>query len=65
MGISVFSLDKYLSWMTRVLRQIKSVRGIHRFALRGLQKVKTEWQLICLTHNLLKLFRYGWAAQAA
>jgi transposase len=48
-----------------VFSQIKSVRGIHRFALRGLQKVKAEWQLICLTHNLLKLFRYGWAAQAA
>lgn len=46
-----------------VFGQIKETRGLRRFALRGLQKVKAEWQLICLTHNLLKLFRYGWTPQ--
>ena len=46
-----------------VFGQIKQARGLRRFAFRGLQKVKAEWQLICLTHNLLKLFRYGWAPQ--
>ena len=40
--------------------QIKEARGFRRFSLRGLVKVDFEWDLICLTHNLLKLFRSGW-----
>jgi transposase len=40
-----------------VFGQSKEVRGFRRFAFRGLQKVRAEWDLICLTHNLLKLFR--------
>ncbi len=40
-----------------VFGQIKSARGIRRFLLRGLEKVSAEWQLICLTHNLLKIWR--------
>ena len=35
----------------------KSARGIRTFLLRGLEKVSAEWQLICLTHNLLKIWR--------
>ena len=35
------------------------------FLLRGLGKVGYESDLVCLTHNLLKLFRYGWAAASA
>ena len=31
--------------------------GIRQFLLRGLEKVSAEWQLICLTHNLLKIWR--------
>lgn len=46
-----------------VFGQIKEARGLRRFAFRGRQKVKAEWQLICLMHNLLKLFRYGWTPQ--
>ena len=42
-----------------VFGQIKEWRGFRRFLLRGLQKVRAEWKLICLTHNLLKLFRSG------
>jgi hypothetical protein len=42
-----------------VFGQIKEWRGFRRFSLRGLQKVRAEWKLICLTHNLLKLFRSG------
>jgi len=33
--------------------------GFRRFLLRGLAKVRGEWRLVCLTHNLLKLWRYG------
>lgn len=36
---------------------IKSARGIRKFLLRGLENVSAEWQLICLTHNLLKIWR--------
>ena len=42
-----------------VFGQIKSARGIRWFLLRGLEKVSAEWQLICLTHNLLKIWRCG------
>ena len=37
--------------------QIKEARGFKRFLLRGLEKVKGEWSLIALTHNILKLWR--------
>jgi transposase len=40
-----------------VFGQIKGVRGIRKFLLRGLEKVSGEWNLICLTHNLLKIWR--------
>ena len=40
-----------------VFGQIKEGRGFRRFSFRGLCPVKAEWQLVCLTHNLLKLFR--------
>ncbi len=42
-----------------VFGQIKEVRGFRRFLLRGLAKVRGEWRLVCLTHNLLKIWRYG------
>jgi transposase len=40
-----------------VFGQIKEARGFRRFLLRGLEPVRAEWRLICLGHNLLKLFR--------
>ena len=41
-----------------VFGQMKHVRGFHQFLLRGLNKVRGEWKLICLTHNLLKIWRH-------
>ncbi len=38
-----------------VFGQIKAARGFTRFSLRGLDRVRAEWALICTTHNLLKL----------
>ena len=38
--------------------QIKQARGFRQFSFRGKEKVKDEWSLICLTHNLLKLWRH-------
>ena len=48
-----------------VFGQIKEARGFRRFLLRGLAKIRGEWCLVCLTHNLLKLWRYGSAQSAA
>lgn len=44
-----------------VFGQTKEARGFRRFSFRGLEYVRQEWQLVCSTHNLLKLFRSGWA----
>lgn len=43
-----------------VIGQIKQVRGFRQFLLRRLKKVPREFDLVCLTHNLLKIFRYSW-----
>ena len=39
--------------------QIKHCRGFRQFLLRSMEKMKAEWNLVTLTHNLLKLFRSG------
>ena len=55
-GGALYALRKTI--VEPVFGQIKGARGIRRFLLRGLPKVRGEWRLICLTHNLLKLWRY-------
>jgi transposase len=40
-----------------VFGQTKEARGFRRFSFRGRTKVAAEWDLITLTHNLLKLWR--------
>jgi transposase len=42
-----------------VFGQIKDVRGFDRFMRRGIEACRSEWSLICATHNLLKLWRSG------
>ena len=49
---------KRRSW-SQCLARSKAHRGFRRFLLRGLAKVRGEWCLVCLTHNLLKIWRYG------
>ena len=44
-----------------VFGQIKQARGFRQFVLRGIRKGKGEWALVCLTHNILRLY----AAQQA
>lgn len=39
-----------------VFGQIKQARGFRQFLLRGKEKVRAEWRLICAGHNMLKLF---------
>jgi Transposase DDE domain/Transposase domain (DUF772) len=41
-----------------VFGQIKHGRGFRQFLLRGRKKMRAEWRLVSLTHNLLKLWRY-------
>ena len=38
-----------------IFGQIKHARGFRQFLLRGLEKVRGEWAMICTAHNLLKL----------
>ena len=48
-----------------VFGQVKEGRAFRRFSFRGYDKVTAEWTLICLTHNLLKLFRVRTCPQPA
>jgi transposase len=57
-GRAIYSKRKEIS--EPVFGQIKHVRGFRQFLLRGVQKVSAEWDLICLGHNVLKLFRSNW-----
>jgi hypothetical protein len=62
-GQAVYKLRKAV--VEPVFGQIKEARGFRRFLLRGLGKVQAEWQMICATQDLLKLFRSGWSPQRA
>ena len=53
-GAAIYSIRKTV--VEPVFGQIKEARGFRRFLLRGLKKVQGEWALICLTHNILKLY---------
>jgi len=56
-GRAVYSRRKVI--VEPVLGQIKAARGFRRFLLRGLAKVKGEWLLVTLAHNVCKLFQAG------
>jgi predicted aldo/keto reductase-like oxidoreductase len=52
-GAKVYSRRKVIA--EPPFGQIKAARGFRQFLLRSLAKVRGEWSLITLTHNLLKL----------
>ena len=54
-GKAIYSRRKVI--VEPVFGQIKN-RGFRHFLLRGLNKVRGEWSLIALSHNLLKLFGF-------
>ena len=62
-GKAVYKLRKAI--VEPVIGQIKEIRGFRRFSFRGFRKVAAEWDFVCLTHNLLKLFRHRPAAALA
>jgi transposase len=62
-GKALYSRRKVI--VEPVFGQIKEARGFRRFLLRGLAHIRGEWRLVCLTHNLLKIWRYGCVLSAA
>ena len=62
-GKSIYKMRKAI--VEPVFGQIKERRGFRRFSFRGVDSVRLEWKLICLTGNILKLFRSGWSPQMA
>jgi len=54
-GKAVYAARKAI--VEPVFGQIKQARGFRQFLLRGLDKVRGEWSLVCLTHNILKMHR--------
>jgi transposase len=47
-----------------VFGQIKQGRGFRQFLMRGVEKVRAEWALVCTAHNLLKLAQGRGLSQA-
>jgi Transposase DDE domain len=58
-GRAVYARRKVI--VEPVFGQIKEGRGFRRFLLRGLDNIRGEWRLVCLTHNLLKIWRHACA----
>jgi len=54
-GKAVYAARKTI--VEPVFGQIKHARGFRQFLTRGIDKVRGEWALVCLTHNILKLYR--------
>jgi transposase len=54
-GRKVYSRRKAI--VEPVLGHIKAARGFDRFHLRGVWKVKGEWTLVGLAHNICRLFQ--------
>jgi hypothetical protein len=62
-GHAVYKMRKAV--VEPVFGQIKERRGLRGFLMRGREKVAAEWQIMCLTHNLLKLFQAKLRLQTA
>ena len=56
-GKAVYARRKVI--VEPVCGQIKEARGFRRFLRRGLATIRGEWRRVCLTPNLLKMWRYG------
>lgn len=54
-GAEVYAARKGI--VEPVFGQIKHARGFRQFLLRGIDKVRMEWALVCTTHNILKMYR--------
>ena len=54
-GRAVYAARKTI--VEPVFGQVKHARGFRQFRTRGIDKVRGEWALVCLTRNVLKLYR--------
>jgi transposase len=54
-GAAIYAARK--SIVEPVFGQIKQARGFRQFLLRGIEKVRAEWAMVCMTHNILKIYR--------
>ena len=54
-GRAIYALRKTI--VEPVFGQIKQAQGFRQFLLRGVEKVRSEWALVCASHNVLKLYR--------
>ncbi len=48
-----------MSVMEPVFGNIGTNKKLHRFSLRGKQKVQSQWRLYCMVHNIEKIMNYG------
>jgi Transposase DDE domain len=62
-GKALYSRRKVI--VEPVFGQSKEARGFRRCLLRGLDHIRGEWRLVCVTHNLLKIWRYAYAPLTA
>jgi len=58
-GANIYAARK--SIVEPVFGQIKHARGFRQFLMRGIEKVRAEWALVCATHNILKMYRLCYA----
>lgn len=52
-GRAIYKKRKHV--VEPVFGQIKEARGFRRFLLRGIERIRAEWAIVCTAHNLLKL----------
>lgn len=61
---AIHALHRRGAIIERVFAHIKQTMNFRRYTLRGLEKTKTQWALICTAYNLQKLYQH-WRAPAA
>lgn len=49
---------KRIATVEPVFAQIKHIMGFRRFLLRGLEKAKTEFSIVCTAYNIKKILKY-------
>ena len=53
--------QKRIAIVEPVFANIKHMKRLNRFTLRGKIKVNIQWVLYCMVHNLEKIANYGFA----
>ena len=56
-----FIYSRRLGIVEPVFGHIRETLGLQRFTLRGQTKVDSQWKLMTMLHNMIKIHRYGMA----